>query len=514
MTEVERLERELEQLREREAMYRASAELAGRLVWSTDREGQLVALCQSYLHLTGLSEQDALDYGWLASVHPEDRPMVEARWKQALKTGKRYSIEFRAMTASGQYRLIATRAIPVFNEAGEVERWYGTSEDVQLAREMERARRLADERYRLASEASLDAMWDYDVTSGTISWSDVASSMFGFDVPLGTTSDGWWEDRIHPQDQARVIGTLREAFKGTARRWSAGYRFLRSDDTYADVEDRGFIIRDEEGTAVRAIGAITDLSQRKQAEAELRRLQSELIHVSRVSAMGTMASALAHELNQPLTSIANFVRGARRLLSREQVQSPGVDEALESAESSALWAGQIVRRLREFVARGRVSVDTQDLPKLIEEAGVIAFVDRRRSAVTHSFHFDPAARWIKADRIQIQQVVINLIRNAIEAMDSSPVREVRIVTQARDKDMVEVRVEDRGVGIAPELMDSLFSQFMTTKEQGMGIGLPISRTIVEAHGGRLWAENRTGGGAVFRFTLPAAQAPDEGSAPL
>jgi two-component system sensor kinase FixL len=252
---------------------------------------------------------------------------------------------------------------------------------------------------------------------------------------------------------------------------------------------------------------MADLTERHRAEAEIRRMQAELIHVSRVSAMGAMASALAHELNQPLAAVANFLSGARRLATADGGPNPELIAALDAAGSGAQRAGEILRRLRELVSRGAVSVDVEHLPTLVEEAGVLAFVDEKLRRISHSTAIQPAAEWVRADRIQIQQVLINLVRNAIEAMDGSRRRDVLISAGPAAGEMVEIAVADSGHGIAPEHMDELFSQFMTTKSGGMGIGLPICRTIVEAHGGKIWAENRPEGGAVFRFTLPAAREP-------
>jgi two-component system sensor kinase FixL len=234
-------------------------------------------------------------------------------------------------------------------------------------------------------------------------------------------------------------------------------------------------------------------------------MQAELIHVSRLSAMGTMASTLAHELNQPLAAISNFLSGTRRIAERPDVPRDVLVQALDGAEAAARRASEILRRLRDLVSRGTVAVQVEHLPQVIDEACVLAFVDAEALGVEHRLALDPKAAWVKVDRIQIQQVLINLVRNAVEAMARSPQRQVTISTRAAGA-MVEVEVADTGPGIAPDHMDSLFSEFMTTKSEGLGLGLPISRTIVEAHGGVIRAENRPEGGAAFVFTLPRARA--------
>ena len=248
-------------------------------------------------------------------------------------------------------------------------------------------------------------------------------------------------------------------------------------------------------------GFVRDLTERQLTEARLQALQGDLIHVSRLTAMGEMASALAHEINQPLGAIANYLKGSSRLLA-----SGGVDKArtgLDKAAEQALRAGDIIRRLREFAARGETERRIESLPRIVEEAAALGLVGAREQGVIVRFHFDPAIDAVLADRVQIQQVVLNLLRNAIDAMEDSPRKDLTVRIDPAPDDMAQVSVADTGPGIAPEIEGRLFQPFVTTKAAGMGVGLSICRTIVEAHGGRLWPEQTPGGGATFRFTLQA-----------
>jgi two-component system sensor kinase FixL len=257
-------------------------------------------------------------------------------------------------------------------------------------------------------------------------------------------------------------------------------------------------------------GFVRDLTERQETERRLQDLQSELVHVSRLTAMGEMASALAHELNQPLSAAANYLKGSRRLLESETPDLPRLREAMEKAADQTLRAGQIIRRLRDFVARGESEPRIESLPKAIEEAGVLALIGAAERGVRVRNRIDSRVDLVLADKVQIQQVLVNLMRNAIEAMQESERRELTVSATPVADGMIEVAVADTGSGIRPDVAERLFQPFFTTKSQGMGVGLSISRTIVEAHGGRIWVESNDRGGATFRFTLRAVRPEDLG----
>lgn len=267
-------------------------------------------------------------------------------------------------------------------------------------------------------------------------------------------------------------------------------------------------------------GFVRDLTERQETEARLQQLQSELVHVSRLTAMGEMASALAHELNQPLSAIANYLAGCRRLLAKDAAAMdrvpPETDErldmvreAVDASVEQSLRAGQIIRRLRDFVANREPEKRIENLKTLIEETSALALVGAKESGVRVRLALDPAIDRVFVDKVQIQQVLLNLMRNAIEAMEEVPRGTLTVATVAGPNGSVQVEVADTGPGIAPEMAGQLFRPFATTKAYGMGIGLSISRTIIEGHDGKIWAEPNPGGGAVFRFTLPAVSNEDD-----
>ena len=255
-------------------------------------------------------------------------------------------------------------------------------------------------------------------------------------------------------------------------------------------------------------GFIHDITQRQKDQLRLQGLQSDLAHVGRVSEMGTLASSLAHELNQPLTAIANYCETLRDLLNSppDDETLAMVREALDDAASQAIRAGQIIRRLRDFVSQGEAERRVESLQRLVTEANALALVGSREHGIEVQVQLRSTAD-VLVDRVQIQQVLVNLIRNAVDAMRESPVRSLTIRTMAESPDFVRISVEDSGAGISDEVADQLFQPFVTTKTSGMGIGLSICRTIIEAHGGQIGFDRIPSGGTRFHFTLPTAELP-------
>ncbi len=250
-------------------------------------------------------------------------------------------------------------------------------------------------------------------------------------------------------------------------------------------------------------GFIRDLTERQQTQARLQELQENLLHVSRLRSMGQMAAALSHELNQPLTAITNYLSAAQRLIDAPQPDLARIRQALHLATQQTLRSGEIIRRLRTFVARGTVARQPENIARLIEEASALALVGAKDRAIDIRLNTAANLPWVLVDRVQVQQVLLNLIRNAVDAMVG--VANPRLNVDAVDRGgMVEIGVTDTGHGIQPDIRAQLFQPFVTSRAEGMGIGLSICRTIVEAHAGRIWAEDNPAGGTVFRFTLPVA----------
>lgn len=254
----------------------------------------------------------------------------------------------------------------------------------------------------------------------------------------------------------------------------------------------------------RFIGYVRDLTETQENERRLHELQSELLHVSRLSEMGQMAAALAHELNQPLTAVSNYLSATRRLLAAGDAAK--AELAAERAGEQVQRTGQVIRRLRDFIRKGEGERRLENLAQVVEEASALALIGTRSDGVKAEIRLDPTVCDAFIDKIQIQQVLLNLLRNAVEAMAPSHRRELTIATGWAEDGMVEIAVADTGPGIERTIRERLFQPFVTSKESGMGVGLSICRSIVDAHGGALWAEDNPDGGTVFRFTLPAEPA--------
>jgi two-component system sensor kinase FixL len=346
-----------------------------------------------------------------------------------------------------------------------------------------------------------DAMIVIDRTATIQSFSAAAECLFGYscqeavgqNVSLLMPSPYREQHDLHLQTyfatrQKRVIGRGRVV--AGLRKDGSAFPMELSIGEMAGADSPSFI------------GFARDLTEREQTRQRLLDLQAELIHMSRFTAMGEMASTLAHELNQPLTAVVSYLNGARRLLvGPDNVQTLMFRDAIERAADQGLRAGQIIRRLRQFVARGESDRQAESLAKLIEDACALALVGVKETGVEVRFAIDPRPVFVLVDKVQIHQVLLNLVRNAIEAMQEATRRELTIATVRAGADMVQISVADTGPGIDPAIASQLFQPFVTTKPHGMGVGLSISRTIAESHGGHLQVETNQTGGTTFRLTL-------------
>ncbi|HZB62080.1 MAG TPA: PAS domain S-box protein [Microvirga sp.] len=468
-----------------------------------DPEGHVTGWNSGAERIKGWREEEIVGQHFSVFFHPEDvaagKPARELAVAQ--DTG-RYEGQGIRVRKDGSTFVAYVSLTPLRDEAGRLRGFAKVTRDVTERVAAEEALKAREAHLRSILETVPDAMVVIDEQAVIQSFSATAVRLFGYEP----------DDVIGENVKILMPEPYREQHDGYMRRYlSTGERRIigigrvvvgqRKDGSTFPME---LAVGEMHSGGERYFtGFIRDLTERQQTETRLQELQSELVHMSRFTALGEMASTLAHEINQPLTAIANYLKGCRRILERiEGDQVPMLREAVNQAADQALRAGQVIRHLREFVARGESERHIENLPKLIEEASALALVGAKEKGVRVVFRLDQSAQLVLADRIQIQQVLLNLIRNAIEAMQDSERRELVIGTRGDPGDgLVEVSVQDTGSGIAPEIAAQLFQPFVTTKKHGMGVGLSICRTIVESHGGKIWVESEQGRGTVFRFTL-------------
>ena len=474
-------------------LLRAIIDSAQDLIFVKDRAGRFV--------LTNRQLTDAAPALLGSTAAERFAPHLAASYAatdaEVLRSGRPATVEERIPLISGE-RIFHTIKVP-WRSGEQIVGVIGISRDITERISAEKRLRDSEERYRLAARATKDAIWDWDLASGEVTWNQAIEELCG-DHPRSDAA--WWEDRIHPEHRRSVRDSIKKFQTSGAERWDHEYRFRRADGSYAHVLDRGFLVRNEAGEPVRMIGAMVDISERVDAFHRLNELQTELIHVSRVSAMGTMASALAHELNQPLTGVANYVSGARRLLHEEGAGAiETVLPVLADAAAEVIKTSELIRRLRRMVARGQVEVQMVELDALIRDALSLAVPNSRLAEVEIETSVADAA--VLGDPIQIQQVLVNLIRNAVEAMEGQPAKRLKLWSEQLG-DLCRIYVRDTGTGIPPGTAERLFTPFNTTKPEGLGVGLMISRTILESHGGAIGVlETGTGGTTMF-IELPRA----------
>ena len=489
----------------REERFRLGIEGSGIGTWDLDLSTRSLLWSDTTRTLFGIPNDLPVTYELLLSLlEPDDRERTEQAIRRSIDTGCSFDMQYRIAGPSQSGLWIRIRGSVVRDEQGTARHLSGIVINIDDQKQVEEALRTRERHLQSILETIPDAMIVIDGNGIMQFFSSAAERQFGYSE---AEAIGQNVSRLMPDpDRSRHDGYLAR-YNATGERHIIGIGRIvtgqRKDGTTFPMHLS--IGEMQSGGAPYFTGFVRDLTEHQQTQARLQQLQSELVHVSRLSAMGEMASALAHELNQPLAAISNYMKGSRRLLAASpDPNRPKIESALDRAAEQALRAGQIIRRLRDFVSRGESEKRVESLSKLVEEAGALGLSGAREQGVQLRFNLNPNHDLVLVDRVQIQQVLVNLFRNALEAMAQSSRRELIASNIPVDDDMIEIAVSDTGSGFHEDVEQSLFQTFFTTKETGMGVGLSISRSIIEAHGGRMWAESNPSGGATFRFTLPAA----------
>lgn len=492
---------------------RNAADASGVGTWDLDLSNRKLNWSSATRKLFGVAPDMAVDYElFLSLLDPQDRDRTAAALQQSIETSCNFDVQYRLSRSDEGHWVRALGAI-VSGPDGAPARLSGVMIDIDREKRLEDAVRIRERHFRSILDTIPDAMIVIDEHGIIQFFSSAAERQFGYAEPEAIGKN--ISELMPEPDRSRHDGYLARYLKTGERHIIGIGRIvtgMRRDGTTFPMHLT--IGEMQSGGRPYFTGFVRDLTEQQQTQARLQELQSELVHVSRLSAMGEMASALAHELNQPLSAISNYMKGSRRLLADStDGNAPKIEAALDRAAEQAIRAGDIIRRLRNFVAREASEKSVESVSKMVEEAGALGLTGAREQGVLLRFSLDPACDLVIADRVQIQQVLVNLFRNALEAMATSTRRELIAANKKAADDMIEIAVSDSGQGFAGDALANLFQPFFTTKENGMGVGLSISRTIIETHGGRMWAETNQSGGATFRFTLPAAPGKDVADVP-
>ncbi len=436
-------------------------------------------------------------------IHPEDQDCVNEEFEKAIHEKVDTSSEFRIVLPSGTVKHVHAIRHPVLNDAGDLVELVGSVIDITERKRAEETLRRTTDYLADAQRLTHIGVWAGDRDSNPLYWSEEVFRIFGFDPQQGMPTREQALERINPEDfdnfQRRTIND-----KGHSE---GEFRIILPDGIVRHVYGSAHPVFDRNGEVAEVMGVIVDVTERKRAEQErerLRQLEADLAHINRVSIMGELAASIAHEVNQPLSGVVSNAGACLRWLARDTPDVEEVREAVRDIVRDGKRAGEVVARIRALTKKAAGPRDRLDLNETIREVLALVGDEARRSSVIVRTQFADDLSPVAGDRVQLQQVVLNLVMNAIEAMSSvvERARELVIATRNVDPDQVQVTVEDSGIGVDPQKIDKIFDSFYTTKSGGMGMGLSISRSILLAHGGRLWATAKDGAGTIFHFTLP------------
>jgi PAS domain S-box-containing protein len=497
----EALQQAFDEIKRSEDRLRLVIDTIPTLLWRAGPDGVPDFLNQPALHYTGLSS-DQTETGWPRAFHPEDKKGMLEKWSAIRKAGVRGALEARLRRFDGEYRWFLFEAEPLRDEAGSIVKWYGSSTDIQDRKRAEEKLRRSEAKLAEAQRLSQTGSFGWNVSTGERYGSREFFRILGYDDPRSVTTADMVLQRAHPEDRAYVRSIIDGASRD-GKDVDYEHRLLMPDGSVKSVHVIAHGFRNQAGQ-LEFIGAVMDITAVKQAEERLRTAQAELAHVMRVTTLGELTASISHEVNQPLAAIVANAEASLRWLERETPDLAAVRRSMEWIIDDGNRASEVIRRVRALANKADVEKVPLEIDSVVGE--VIALV--RRELISHevSLQLELASAPLKivADRIQLQQVIINLVMNGIEAMLTVTDRQRQLVIRSRldGKQRVLVSVTDCGVGIPAENVDRLFDAFFTTKSSGMGMGLSICRSIVEAHGGRLSASRNEGAGATFQFVLP------------
>jgi PAS domain S-box-containing protein len=478
--------------------------------WALNPSGFFEYWSQELFQIYGLDPQKRAPTleQYLATVHPQDRDFMAETIKRMCEQGSGCDAKKRIIRPDGAVRYIRCVGIPVLDN-GVLKRFLGTAMDVteqeQLTQELQRREAYLAEAQRLSQTGS----WAWSPDQDIRYWSEECYRVLSFDPQDGLPRLDEFVQRIHPDDQPGFRELIQTAIREKAE-WEADYRIVHLDGRVRDIHVVGHPVLSTSGHLVEFVGTVIDVTERRRAEQErarLRQLEADLAHINRVSTLGEMAASLAHEITQPIASARNNARAAMNFFDNQPPDLTEVREALNCVVGDIDRAGHIVDRIRDHIKKAPPRKDRFDFNEAINEVLILTRSAITKNGVSVQTRLTEGSLPVQGDRVQVQQVILNLILNAVEAMASieAGARELLISTKQSETNGIVVAVGDSGPGIDPENLERVFEAFYTTKFSGVGMGLSICRSIIEAHGGRLWADANEPRGAVFQFTLPKAE---------
>ena len=479
------------------------------LTWSARPDGSCDFLSRGWLDFTGLSLDQARGWGWATAVHPEDRAKLVERWQGALESGTLVDTEARLRRFDGVYRWTLIRANPWLDDSGSIAKWYGTNTDIDDRKRAEEQVQRSEGFLAEAQHLTRVGSFAWCVSTGEIRWSEQLYRIFECE-PGTPVTVALVRDYVHPNDQSTLTATIDEALRAVSD-IEKEYRIVMRDGSIKHLHFLAHATRDREGR-LEYIGAIQDVTQRHLAEEALASARAELANVTRVISLGMLTASVAHEINQPLSGIITNASTCLRMLNADPPNVDGARETTARALRDGNRVSDVITRLRTLFTRKEVKSEPLDVTDIAREVTALYLTELQKNHVTLRQEFVDGLPTVTGDRVQLQQVILNLIRNASDAMNAVEDRpREMLVSTERVGNEVHFKVRDAGTGIDPVSADRLFEPFYTTKEDGMGIGLSVSRSIIEAHDGRLWAMANDGPGATFAFSIPWNRPPETAS---
>jgi PAS domain S-box-containing protein len=495
-----------EGLRVSEERYRTIIEEQTDLICRYRPDTTLTFVNAAYCRYFGRTDEELIGTSFLALVPDAARQAAREHVQSLCEQPRIKHYEHPVIGASGGIRWQQWVDYVILDDNGRILELQAVGRDITERKQAEEALRLSQERYALAVNAGKVGVWDWDIRTGAIYLDPSLKALLGYeddDIPNQLEA---WVGHVHPEDRARVMQVARVCLEGGLPQYEIEHRMLHKNGGIRWFLARGTVFRDADGQPYRMVGTDTDITERKQAEAAVQEAQAELAHATRVMTMGELSASLAHELTQPLTAILSNAQAALRFLAHPSSELDEVRAILADIVADDRRAGEVIQRLRQLLTRSELERLALDLNQVIRDVVRLIHSEVVIKNVTVSLDLGADLPPVLGDRVQLQQVILNLLINAVEAMSAveDRPRELLIQSCRQEDGGTLVAVRDVGIGLEPQQAERIFDSFYTTKPKGMGLGLSISRSIIEAHGGRLWAAPNQGYGTTLQFTLPAA----------